>query len=138
MLGLATLILTSTIQQSSSQVGWSFNMDYECGIIISDTGVIERDITTYSKPLTFILISNEARLELESYHINAFGIKSSQILLSDSQRYSDSLPIDSWINKTLTLASTNTKLNIYAWIPSQYQMNSGINEIFATWSIDCT
>lgn len=139
MLGLIASTLVPIVQQSTLQsIGWELQIEYECGVVISDVGVIEVDTHKYSKPVSFLLLSNEAEVTLDSYRIDSHGIKDDQVFLSETSRYSDSETISNWVGKTIELEGKHYQLDVYAWIPAQYQMAAGNNEVSAIWSINCS
>lgn len=118
-------------------IGWELIIEYECGVIVSDSGDIERSIYSSSRPVAFNIISDDATITLESYKINAHGITRNQVYLSETPDFGHATNIDSWLDKSLMLDQSTVRSEVYAWIPQEYQMMAGTNEITATWSVRC-
>ncbi|ENC6722707.1 hypothetical protein [Vibrio harveyi] len=138
MYRLIPIFFTSfAIAEYDVSIGWELVMEYECGVVVSESGKIERNIHSHARPVAFHLISNDATITLESYEINAIGIKQTQIFLSETPNFTNATSIDTWIDRELKLDKLDVRSEVYAWIPQEFQMMAGDNEINATWSVSC-
>lgn len=141
MLRLVPIIVFSSIASAYDAVTtWELNMHYECGVVVSDSGKIGRDTKGHESPVTFEIIAYDTTIVLRDYQIDAAGVTSDQVFISDQPNFNTADTIRNWKNSRyidMTWMENKLKAKVYAWIPEEVPLQAGGNEVRATWSVDC-